>query len=75
MDILDIMDIPHGVWNLCTRVYSCDTLSFDFDRLTVIANKINNSNLINVGEDNSDNNNYDMDCVCGRNNARSDWLI
>lgn len=32
----------------------------------------NNNNFKNVGDN---NNNYDMDCVFGRNNARSDWLI
>ena len=64
------MHVPHGVWTLCTRVWSWDTLGFDFDRL-IIAKK--NYNLINVGEDNNDNNNnHDMDCVCGQNNARSD---
>ena len=34
-----VMDTPHGVWTLCTRVWSWDTLSFDFDRLIIIANK------------------------------------
>jgi len=67
------MHVPHGVWTLCTRVWSWDTLGFDFDRL-IIAKKII-YNLINVGEDNNNNNNYDMDCFCDRNNAHSDWLI
>ena len=34
-----VMDIFHGVWTFCTRVWSWVTLSFDFDRLIIIANK------------------------------------
>ena len=58
------MDIPHGVWTLCTRVWSWDTLRFDFDRLIIANNQ-------NVSEDYNDDNIVFV-TVFG---ARSEWLI
>ena len=59
-----VMDIPHGVWTLCTRVWSWDTLRFDFDRLIIANNQ-------NVSEDYNDDNIVFV-TVFG---ARSEWLI